>query len=66
MPGCFRGKEDGEGPDKVSDRVPGSALPHQDWREPPGYLGEAVRRVKRISGIASQASKPLGEDWRED
>jgi hypothetical protein len=22
----------------------------RDWPEPPGYLGEAVRRAKRISG----------------
>ncbi len=44
MPGCFRGK-DQEGRDKVPDDV----APHQDWREPPGYLGEAVRRAKRIS-----------------
>ena len=62
MPGCFRGNEDGEGPDKVQ----GSALPHQDWREPPGYLGEAVRRAKRISNIAGQTTKALSEDCRRD
>ena len=56
MPGCLRGNEDGAGPDKV----PENALPHQDWREPPGYLGEAVRRAKRISGVTSQISKSLG------
>ncbi len=22
------------------------------WREPPGYLGEAVRRAKQIAGVA--------------
>ena len=59
MPGCLHGKEEGGGPDKAPDSV-------LDWREPPGYLGEAVRRAKRISSIAGQTSKPLCEDCRED
>jgi hypothetical protein len=56
MPGCFRGK-DQTGGDKASDDVP----PHQDWREPPGYLGEAVRRAKRISKPKDQ-NAPGRED----
>ena len=39
MPGCFRADEQDENAD-------------DGWREPPGYLGEAVRRAKRISGLA--------------
>lgn len=49
MPVCFRGK-DQTGRDKAPDDLP----PHQDWREPPGYLGEAVRRAKRISKMKEQ------------
>jgi len=47
MPICFKpeslhGKEDARGKDQAESSAP-------DWREPPGYLGEAVRRAKRIS-----------------
>jgi hypothetical protein len=31
--------------------------PQQEWREPPGYLGEAVRRAKRITP-AREAAPP--------
>jgi hypothetical protein len=37
MPACFRPNE------KDEVRQPGDG-----WREPPGYLGEAVRRAKLI------------------
>jgi len=48
MPICFKpeslhGKEDARDKDQAESSAP-------DWREPPGYLGEAVRRAKRISG----------------
>jgi len=49
MPVCFRGK-DQTGRGKASD----DAAAQQDWREPPGYLGEAVRRAKRISKAKEQ------------
>lgn len=58
MPGRFRGKAKSEGRDQAlgvtasAKSVPGA--PHQEWREPPGYLGEAVRRAKRISNRAGQ------------
>jgi hypothetical protein len=38
MPGCFRALEE----DKPQDE-------DRTWREPPGYLGEAVRRAKAIA-----------------
>ena len=61
MPGWCRGKDKSEGRDKI----PGDALSHQDWREPPGYLGEAVRRAKRISSRTglSPASEPAPKDY---
>jgi len=48
MPICFRsggfhGKQELPGKDQAE---PSSS----EWREPPGYLGEAVRRAKLISG----------------
>jgi len=75
MPGRRRGKDKSEGqPSGVthSDRVwataaiksvPGGS--HEDWREPPGYLGEAVRRAKRISSRTglSPASEPTPKDY---
>ena len=49
MPACFR----------VGDEAPeGKKAPEDGWREPPGYLGEAVRRAKRIPSRASRA-EPL-------
>jgi len=54
MPICFmtspsRAKD--EERDKAGD---------DGWREPPGYLGEAVRRAKRISSLRppQQAAEP--------
>jgi hypothetical protein len=38
-----------------------SAGPHQEWREPPGYLGEAVRRAKRIAS-SRPAELPKTQD----
>ena len=38
MPGCCS---------KDKDQVP-EKKPDDHWREPPGYLGEAVRRAKLI------------------
>ena len=38
MPGCLRGRDNSNDADKQD----------AEWREPPGYLGEAVRRAKRI------------------
>ena len=61
MPVCFRGK-DQTGQDKVPDAVP----PHQDWREPPGYLGEAVRRAKRISKPEQNGAAPPGTIEKEN
>jgi hypothetical protein len=73
MPGRRRGKDESE--DEASgvahgDRVWATAAiksvpAHQDWREPPGYLGEAVRRAKRISSRTglSPASEPAPKDY---
>ena len=52
MPICFmasqfRGQDEGQ--DKARD---------DGWREPPGYLGEAVRRAKRISGLRPPERTP--------
>lgn len=49
MPACFRAEEKDQERDKA---------PADSWREPPGYLGEAVRRAKRISGKCQR--KPPG------
>jgi hypothetical protein len=43
MPACFRPNEKDE---------------EDGWREPPGYLGEAVRRAKLIPSRAN-SDKPL-------
>jgi hypothetical protein len=45
MPVCFRAEE------KDQER---NKAPADSWREPPGYLGEAVRRAKRIPSRANQ------------
>jgi hypothetical protein len=50
VPACHRGK------DHLRDEIP-------DWPEPPGYLGEAVRRAKRISG---QSPPPRCDNRPED
>ncbi|HWU54984.1 MAG TPA: hypothetical protein VN175_05740 [Rhizomicrobium sp.] len=67
MPICFVPSREG---DKDDAHVPGVSLTHRDmahrdpahqeWREPPGYLGEAVRRAKRIASLSQPAepSKP--------
>ena len=69
MPGGFRGRD--EVPAKVSgasrtapikhasggDLAPGDTA-HQEWREPPGYLGEAVRRAKRIGSLSHPDEPP--------
>jgi hypothetical protein len=47
MPACFRANE------KQQDRNPDDG-----WREPPGYLGEAVRRAKRIPSRTGQNKPP--------
>jgi len=50
MPGCRRneaGREKSDG----------------DWREPPGWLGDIVRRVKRLSQAGAQTGAP---EWRAD
>ncbi len=36
--------------------------PADDWREPPGYLGEAVRRAKLISGRRPERARENTED----
>ena len=46
MPGCFRAKKEDK---KLLE----------DWPEPPGYLGEAVRRAKRIpSAMEASVGRP--------
>jgi hypothetical protein len=42
---CFRVRE--EDPERKN-------APDDTWREPPGYLGEAVRRAKRIPSRAAR------------
>jgi len=58
MPICFV-PGPGKGKEEAQDRASGVAPAQQEWREPPGYLGEAVRRAKRI---ASPAPKPAPKD----
>ena len=53
MPICFmtsRWRAKDEGQDQAGD---------DGWREPPGYLGEAVRRAKRISSL--RPPEPVAE-----
>ena len=52
MPSRFRGEDEGQ--DKGRD---------DGWREPPGYLGEAVRRAKRISSL--RPPEPVPEPTHE-
>jgi len=47
MPGCCT---------KDQDREP-EQKPDDHWREPPGYLGEAVRRAKLIPSRRDKAAK---------
>ena len=49
MPACFSMTEKDRDRDK---------RPNDDWREPPGYLGEAVRRAKLIPRRASLTEPP--------
>jgi hypothetical protein len=56
MPGRFARtdkNEDADGP---------MAPTHPEWREPPGYLGEAVRRAKRIASLARNTEPPMVQD----
>jgi len=47
MPGCRRNENGRE----------------KEWREPPGWLGDIVRRVKRLSQAGAQTGTP---EWRAD
>lgn len=47
MPGCCT---------KDKDQGPAKAL-EDHWREPPGYLGEAVRRAKLIPSRRDKAAE---------
>jgi len=38
------------------------AFSHQEWREPPGYLGEAVRRAKLIPSRAERREHSSSPD----
>jgi len=65
MPICFVPGREGD--DGAGDKRPGlaqahQAHAHQEWREPPGYLGEAVRRAKRIASRSRQDETPGSED----
>ena len=49
----------------VSRTAPIKSAPdgmHQEWREPPGYLGEAVRRAKRIASLSRNTEPPIVQD----
>jgi hypothetical protein len=52
MPAYFRVAEKDQEQDKT---------PADSWREPPGYLGEAVRRAKRIPSRAKRAEPVSAE-----
>jgi hypothetical protein len=67
MPICFRSGRigaKGEAPEKLPTEAPSN----HDWPEPPGYLGEAVRRAKRISSAPSQnrPTNSSSKDGRRD
>jgi len=49
MPACLRPDERDQGHRQV---------PEDSWREPPGYLGEAVRRAKLIPSGANPKKPP--------
>jgi len=53
MPLCRRDRDDAE----AFFQPPPERVAEPDWREPPGPLGEYVRRVKRLEALrkASQA-----------
>ena len=51
MPGCCT---------KDKDQVP-EKKPDDTWREPPGYLGEAVRRAKLIPSRRDKVLKASAE-----
>jgi len=51
VPGDARKTDEDDAVDKAS------AVLHPEWREPPGYLGEAVRRAKRIASLSRPAEK---------
>ena len=58
MPGRFpRKKDEAESLAGSMKIVPPVVPAHPEWREPPGYLGEAVRRAKRIASL-SQLDNP--------
>jgi hypothetical protein len=61
MPGRSPGKKDEVG-DQADSLMHSQA--HQEWREPPGYLGEAVRRAKRIASLSRlhNSSQPASGD----
>jgi hypothetical protein len=61
MPGRFPGTDKDEASGAALKNV--AATP-QEWREPPGYLGEAVRRAKRIASLSQSvgSSQPITED----
>ena len=50
MPGCCAKDKDQEPDHKLDDT----------WREPPGYLGEAVRRAKLIPSRRSKIPEGAG------
>ena len=56
MPGRLSGKGKDEVPDQVGDGT------HPEWREPPGYLGEAVRRAKRIASLNRNTEPSVTQD----
>ena len=62
MPICFMpGRSSGT--DKDEDTAPHVAPgTHPEWREPPGYLGEAVRRAKRIASLSRNTEPPITQD----
>ena len=51
MPGCCT---------KDKDQVP-ERQPDDHWREPPGYLGEAVRRAKLIPSRRDKVAEAAAE-----
>ncbi len=61
MPICFM---PGRIPGKDKDEAGNVAPAHPEWREPPGYLGEAVRRAKRIASLnrPDTSSKSASQD----
>ena len=76
MPICFMpGRLPGPDKDEMRDGALGvsrtaptkealgvAAGTHSEWREPPGYLGEAVRRAKRIASLDRNTEPPMVQD----